>query len=88
MGGRRCRSRQTRRLADQVKNPSDEIHLLFRDARPEDFIYCGELTMVSADLSHPNGRFELRLNPDNATVVDRILPYAALSHLGARFDLL
>ena len=50
----------TRRLADQVKNPSDEIHLLFRDTRPEDFIYCGELTMVSADLTHPNGRFELQ----------------------------
>jgi hypothetical protein len=61
----------TRRLADQVKNASDEIHLLFRDTRPEEFIYCGELTMVSADLTHPNGRFELRLNPDNAAVVNR-----------------
>ena len=37
------------------EEPSDEIHLFFRDTRPEDFIYCGELTMVSADLTHPNG---------------------------------
>ena len=43
------------------QEPLDEIHLFFRDTRPEDFIYCGELTVVSADLTHPNGRFELRL---------------------------
>ena len=73
----------TRRLADQVKNPSDEIHLLFRDTRPEDFIYCGELTMVSADLTHPNGRFELRLDPGNATVVDKIRTRTAESPRGS-----
>ena len=73
----------TRRLADQVKNPSDEIHLLFRDTRPEDFIYCGELTMVSADLTHANGRFELRLDPGNAAVVDKIRTRAAESPRGS-----
>ncbi len=73
----------TRRVADQVKTPSDEIHLFFRDTRPEDFIYCGELTVSSADLTHPNGRFELRLDPDNAAVVDRIRTRKAESLWGA-----
>ena len=59
------------RLAAQIDNPSDEIHLFFRDTRPEDFIYCGGVTVVSADLTHPNGRFELRLDQDNAKSVDR-----------------
>ncbi|MDR3685653.1 MAG: DUF2075 domain-containing protein [Coriobacteriia bacterium] len=58
-----------RRLERQLKNPPDQIYLFFRDTRPEEFIYCGEVTMLSADLAHPNGRFELRLSPEHAKSV-------------------
>jgi hypothetical protein len=59
------------RIARQLPIPSDEVHLFFRDTRPEDFIYCGELTVVSADTTHPNGRFEFHLEPENAMKVEK-----------------
>lgn len=58
-----------RRIAGQLADPKDEIHLFFRDSSGEPFIYCGELALESADLSLPNGRFRFRLSPEHAALV-------------------
>jgi hypothetical protein len=62
-------SHNLRRIAGQLANPTDEIHLLFRDEINEAFLYCGDLELQSADLSHPNGRFRFRLDEASAATV-------------------
>ncbi len=59
-----------RRLTAQVGSaPGDDIHLFFRRAQKERFVYCGKVRVTSADSTQPNGYYWLQLDPANASVV-------------------
>lgn len=66
--------RNVLRVTRNLRIREDEIHLFFRDTRREDFIYCGELNVVSADPTTTYGTFVLALDPDSAEKVDAARP--------------
>lgn len=59
-----------RRLAAQIgAAPSDDVHLFFRRVQRDRFVYCGQVRVISADSTHPNGYYWIQLESANTPVV-------------------